>query len=111
MALPDEKGRIQSIEVRLSHIVELWVFTKLIEAIDGETLDRWVIEGLTINSPGNNWWIEFMRNEPIAFIKSRRNNEKYTIYYQPSIYRMCFNLVRSTMNYVEGGLGMLCLTS
>jgi len=27
-----------------------------------------------------------MRNEPIAFIKSRRNNEKYTIYYQPSIY-------------------------
>ena len=86
MALPDEKGRIQSIEVRLSHIVELWVFTKLIEAIDGETLDRWVIEGLTINSPGNNWWIEFMRNEPIAFIKSRRNNEKYTIYYQPSIY-------------------------
>jgi hypothetical protein len=40
MVLPGEKRRIQSIEVKLSHIAELWVFAKLVEAINGETLDR-----------------------------------------------------------------------
>jgi hypothetical protein len=40
MVLPSEKRRIQSIEVKLSHIAELWVFAKLVEAINGETLDR-----------------------------------------------------------------------
>lgn len=73
MALNTAEGRVLSLQERLAHVFELWVLSKIVEAIDGETIRR------------DYWYIEFTRNVPFAFIKSRTLGKEFTIFYQPTI--------------------------
>lgn len=77
LALNTWQGRILSLQEKVSHVAELWVLVKVIEAIDGETLQR---------ASGRIWWIEFTKNYPFAIVRSRVTGKEYTIFYQPSIY-------------------------
>jgi len=73
MALDTWQGRALSLQERISHVVELWVLAKVVEAVDGETI-------------GDEWWVEFTSNHPLARITSRNTGREYAIFYQPSIY-------------------------
>ena len=73
MVLDTWQGRVLSLENKISHIVELWVLAKVIEAVDGETISEV-------------WWVEFRKNYPFAYIRSRTIGREYTIFYQPSVY-------------------------
>jgi len=72
MVLDTWQGRALSLQGKISQIVELWVLAKIIESIDGETLDE-------------RWWVEFMKNVPFARVRSRVTGKIYTIFYQPTI--------------------------
>jgi len=73
MVLDTWQGRALSLQEKISHIVELWVLAKVVEAVDGETV-------------GGEWWVEFVKKNPFARIMSRTTGREYTIFYQPSIY-------------------------
>lgn len=75
MALDTQRGRALSLQEKLSRIAELWITSMVIDAIDGETFGK------------RYWWVEYIRNSPFAYVKSRiQSNKEYTIFYQPSIY-------------------------
>ena len=73
LVLDTWRGRVLSLQEKISHIVELWVLAKVVEAADGETIS-------------DGWWVEFTKNYPFAHIKSRATGKGYTIFYQSSIY-------------------------
>jgi len=73
MVLDTWQGRALSLQEKVSHVVELWVLAKVVEVVDGETID-------------DKWWVEFTSNHPLARVKSRATGKDYTIFYQPSIY-------------------------
>lgn len=86
MVLDTWQGRVLSLQEKISHIAELWVLAKIIEAINGETLTLRNEGGTLKIELGGEWWIEFTKNYPFAYIRSRTIGKDYTLFYQPSIY-------------------------
>jgi len=72
MILSTAQGRIQSLLVKISHVLELAVAAKIIDSLEGISAHEY-------------WWVEFTWNRPLAIIKSRITNKEYTLFYQPSI--------------------------
>ena len=86
MVLDTWQGRVLSLQEKISHIAELWVLAKIIEAMDGETMSlRYDLNRVELVL-GGEWWIEFTKNRPFAYIRSRTKGKEYTFFYQPSIY-------------------------
>jgi len=72
MSLITERGRVQSLLVKISHIAELAIIARIVKAMDGISLT-------------DNWWIVFVWNKPLTIVKSKITGREYTIFYQPSI--------------------------
>jgi len=72
MALSTAQRRIQSLSTKISHILELAIIAKIVNALDGISLTEY-------------WYIEFTKNTPLTIIKSRITGKEYTIFYQSSI--------------------------
>lgn len=72
MVLDTAEGRKRSVYTKLSHILELDIIAKIIDALEGISLTEY-------------WWVEFTTNRPLTIIKSRVTDKEYTIFYQSSI--------------------------
>jgi hypothetical protein len=76
MVLDSTQGRAQSLLTKISHILELFVAAKIVEALDG----------ITVGNPDFNYWlVEFTTNRPLAIVRSKATGREYTVFYQPSI--------------------------
>jgi hypothetical protein len=76
MVLDSAQGRAQSLLTKISHILELFVAAKIVEALDG----------VTVGDPDFNYWlVEFTTNRPLAIVRSKAASREYTVFYQPSI--------------------------
>ena len=72
MVLTTAQSRMQSLLVKISHVLELAVAAKIIDAMDGALI-------------GDEWWVEFTWNRPLTIVKSRVTGKEYTIFFQPTI--------------------------
>ena len=72
MVLTTVQSRMQSLLVKISHVLELAVAAKIIDAMDGVSI-------------GDEWWVVFTWNRPLTIVKSRVTGKEYTIFFQPTI--------------------------
>jgi hypothetical protein len=76
MVLDGMQARIQSLLIKISHVLEVFVAAKIVEALDGVTIG---------NPDFNYWFVEFTTNKPLAIVRSKATGREYTVFYQPSI--------------------------
>jgi len=69
-----QKRRIIALRSMAALLSEIWVISKIIDAVNGYTI-------------GGSWMITKGGNTPFAYISSRRSGMDYTIFYQLNLYQ------------------------
>jgi hypothetical protein len=72
MVLVTAERRARSLLIKMSHVVELATAAKVVEFLNGASLE-------------DHWWVEFTWNRPLVTIRSQVTGREYTVFFQPSI--------------------------
>lgn len=72
MVLVSAERRARSLLIKMSHVVELATIAKVVEFLNGASLE-------------DHWWVEFTWNRPLVTIRSEVTGREYTVFFQPSI--------------------------